>query len=128
MHFQKYPKVQTKLVRCIQGCVLDVAVDLRKDSPTFKQWIAVELSAENRKQLWIPAGFAHGFLTLQENCELLYKVDEFYEPELDRAIAWNDPEIAIDWGVKAPVISSKDQAAPLLRNSDADFTMANTCG
>lgn len=123
IHFQKNPKSQMKLVRCTRGRVMDYAVDLRKDSPTFKQWVAVELSADNRKQLWIPAGFGHAFLTLEDNCEIQYKVDNWYYPELDRGIAWNDPDIAIDWGVDCPITSEKDSKAPTLRESDVNFTM-----
>lgn len=123
VHFQNNPNPQIKLVRCTRGRVLDFAVDLRKDSATFKKWVAVELSAENRKQLWIPSGFGHGFVTLEDNCEVLYKVDELYLPELDRAIAWNDPEIAIHWGVDHPILSQKDMDAPTLAVSDVNFNM-----
>ncbi len=123
IHFQNNPKPQLKLVRCTRGRVMDYAVDLRKDSPTFKKWVAVELSAENRKQIWIPSGFGHAFITLEDNCEVQYKVDELYYPELDRAIAYNDPEIGIDWGTDSPVISVKDTKAPTLAESDVNFTM-----
>lgn len=123
IHFQNNPKPQIKLVRCTRGRVLDFAIDLRKNSPTFKKWVSVELSAENRKQIWIPAGFGHGFVTLEDNCEVLYKVDEFYEPEYDRAIAWNDPEIGIDWGISDPIISRKDIDASTLALSDINFSM-----
>jgi dTDP-4-dehydrorhamnose 3,5-epimerase len=123
IHFQNNPKPQIKLVRCTNGTVLDFAVDLRSDSPTFKQYISVVLSADNHKQIWIPAGFGHAFLTLTDNCEVLYKVDEFYEPKLDRAIRWNDPEIAIAWSIANPIISQKDIDAPTLQNSDVNFTM-----
>lgn len=102
---------------------MDYAVDLRKDSSTFKKWISVELSAENRKQIWIPSGFGHAFITLEDNCEVQYKVDQWYYPELDRAIAWNDPDIAIDWGTDSPVISEKDTKAPTLAQSDVNFTL-----
>lgn len=121
IHFQNNPKAQTKLIRCTNGKVLDVVVDLRKDSKTFKKWIATELSAENRKQILIPRGFGHGFLTLEDNCEFLYKVDEFYEPTLDRAIKWNDPELNIDWGTLDVFISEKDTKAPYLKDSDVNF-------
>ena len=123
IHFQNNPKPQVKLVRCIRGTVLDVVVDLRKDSPTFKEWILMVLSAENRKQLWIPSGFGHGFLTLCDNCEIQYKVDEFYEPSYDRAIAWNDPDINIQWPVATPTVSAKDMAAPFLKDSDVNFSV-----
>ena len=124
IHFQNNPVPQIKLVRCTRGKVKDVVIDLRRDSPTFKQWIAVELSAENRKQLWIPSGYGHAFLTLEDNCEIQYKVTGLYEPSLDRAIAWNDPEIAIDWGIEAPIVSVKDLEAPTLSQSDVNLTMA----
>lgn len=125
IHFQNNPKPQIKLVRCVRGRVFDVAVDLRSDSPTYKKWVGIELSAENRKQMWIPSGFAHAFLTLEDNCEVLYKVDEWYSPGLDRAIKWNDPDIAVDWGISNPIISQKDIDAPSLRESDVNFTMAD---
>ena len=123
IHFQNNPKPQIKLVRCTRGRVLDVVVDLRKDSPTFKQWLAVELSEDNNKQIWIPNGFGHAFLTLEDDCEVLYKVDEFYEPSCDRAIAWNDPEIKIDWGIAEPIVSEKDMMAPTLKDSDVNLIM-----
>lgn len=123
IHFQNNPKPQIKLVRCTRGCVMDFVVDLRKDSPTFKKWVSVELTEENHKQIWIPSGFGHAFITLQDNCEVQYKVDELYYPEYDRAIAWDDPEIAIDWGTLNPIISQKDTKAPTLALSDINFTM-----
>jgi dTDP-4-dehydrorhamnose 3,5-epimerase len=123
IHFQLNPKAQIKLVRCVRGQVMDYVVDLRRDSPSFKKWARVELSEGNRKQIWIPAGFGHGFITLTDNCEVLYKVDEWYYPVYDRAIAWVDPEIAIDWGVSAPIISEKDKKAPRLRESDVNFSL-----
>ena len=123
IHFQNNPKPQIKLVRCTHGRIMDFAVDLRKDSPTFKKWVGVELSAENRKQIWIPSGFGHGFIALEDNCEVQYKVDELYYPEYDRAIQWNDPEIGIDWGITNPIISQKDMDAPTLQMSDVNFTM-----
>ena len=123
IHFQNNPKPQLKLVRCTRGRVMDYAVDLRKDSPTFKKWVAVELTAENHKQIWIPSGFGHAFITLEDHCEIQYKVDEWYYPEFDRAIAWNDSDIAINWGIDNPIISEKDTKAPTLRESDVNFTM-----
>lgn len=123
IHFQNNPTPQIKLVRCTSGSIKDVVVDLRRDSPTFRQWLAVELSAENRKQIWIPSGFGHAFLTLQDNCEVQYKVTGLYEPSLDRAIAWNDPDIAVDWGISNPIISVKDTKAPTLAESDVNLTM-----
>lgn len=123
IHFQKNPKAQTKLVRCTRGRVMDFAVDLRQNSPTFKQWVSVELSADNRKQILIPKGFGHAFITLEDNCEVQYKVDELYFPEYDRSIAYNDPEIGIEWDCDDPVISQKDKIAPKLSDSDVDFTV-----
>lgn len=123
IHFQNNPKPQMKLVRCTRGRVMDYAVDLRKDSPTFKKWVAVELSADNRKQIWIPSGFGHAFITLEDNCEVQYKVDELYYPEYDRSIRWDDPEIAIPWGIDDPVVSQKDITAPVLAESDVNFTV-----
>lgn len=121
LHFQKDPFAQTKLVRCARGAIMDVAVDIRRGSPNFCKWTAVELSSENRKQLLIPRGFAHGFLTLTDDVEILYKADQYYSPEADRSIAWNDPAIGVQWGIAAPILSRKDQSAPLLADSDADF-------
>ncbi|MFR4988457.1 dTDP-4-dehydrorhamnose 3,5-epimerase [Anaerotruncus colihominis] len=124
IHFQINPKPQQKLVRCTRGKVMDYVVDLKKDSPTFKKWISVELSEDNRKQIWIPNGYGHAFLTLTDHCEVQYKVDEFYAPEYDRAIAWNDPELALDWGsITDPIVSAKDMAAPTLEKSDVNFTI-----
>ncbi len=125
IHFQINPKSQLKLVRCTRGRVMDFAVDLRRDSPTFKKWVSVELSADNRKQIWIPHGFGHAFITLEDNCEIQYKVDEWYYPEMDRSIAYNDPEIAIDWGCDDPIRSEKDTKAPTLAMSDVNFTMSD---
>ncbi len=123
IHFQNNPKPQIKLVRCVRGKVLDVVVDLRSDSPTFKQWLAIELSEDNRKQIWIPSGFGHGFLTLEDHSEIQYKVTEFYYPEFDRAIAWNDKEIGVKWGIDNPIISQKDIDAPVLKDSDVNLSM-----
>lgn len=110
LHYQLPPKAQGKLVRVVHGEVFDVSVDIRKDSPTFGQWVGVILSAENKRQLWIPAGFAHGFITLSETAEFLYKTTDYYAPEYERCIAWNDPEIGINWPLdQAPVLSDKDQ-------------------
>ena len=130
IHFQNNPHPQLKLVRCVRGRVMDYAVDLRKDSPTFKKWVATELSAENRKQIWIPSGFGHAFITLEDNCEVQYKVDEWYYPEFDRAIRFDDPEIGIDWGMPKEVMiySEKDTVAPLLADSDVNFTMKENKG
>ena len=109
LHDQLPPKAQGKLVRAVAGEVFDVAVDLRLQSPTFGRWVAEVLSAENRKQLWIPPGFAHGFLVLSEYAEFLYKTTDYYAPELERCILWNDPDLAIAWPLDGvPIVSSKD--------------------
>lgn len=121
LHFQKGEAAQTKLVRCTMGAVLDVAVDLRKGSPTYLQWVAIELSADNKKQLLIPRGFAHGFLTLTDEVEFLYKADGYYNPDADRSIVWNDPSIFIDWGIDNPILADKDANAPFLKDSDSDY-------
>jgi len=121
LHFQLQPKAQTKLVRCIRGKIYDVAVDLREGSPTYKKWFGVELSAENKKQFLIPKGFAHGFLTLSKNTEVQYKVDEYYAPQYDRSIKYNDPEINVEWNIDNFILSDKDKNAPLLKDSDVNF-------
>lgn len=121
LHFQNNPKAQAKLIRCTKGKILDVAVDLRTDSSTFKKWVSVELSEENKKQIFIPKGFAHGFLTLTDNVEVQYKVDEFYAPECDRGIRYNDPEFNINWGDIQPILSEKDANAPFLKDCDLNF-------
>lgn len=120
-HFQNNPKSQTKLVRCVRGEILDVVVDMRKDSPTYGHYVSVKLTAENRKQIFIPKGFLHAFMTLTDDCEVIYKVDEFYDSDLDRSIAWNDPSINFSWGIKEPILSDKDRLAPLLKDSDINF-------
>lgn len=115
IHFQKGDKAQAKLVRCVRGAVLDVAVDLRHNSPTYKQWEAVVLSAENKKQLLIPRGFGHGFVTLTDEVEFLYKADSYYAPEADGGIRWNDPDIGVEWGIENPILSVKDEKNPFLK-------------
>lgn len=124
LHFQKGDAAQAKLVRCARGAVMDVAVDMRKGSPTYKKWVAVELSAENKRELLIPKGFLHGFLTLTDDVEFLYKADGLYNAEADRNVLWNDPEISVEWGIDDPIVSEKDKNAPLLRDSDIDFVYA----
>lgn len=121
LHFQNDPKAQTKLVRCTRGRVLDVAVDIRQGSPSYRQWVAVELSAENFRQLLVPKGFAHAFLTLTDDVEVQYKVDEYYAPECDRGIRYDDSDIGVDWGEITPILSAKDLNAPLLKESDCNF-------
>lgn len=116
LHYQLPPAAQGKLVRCVSGEVFDVAVDLRKSSPTFGRWVGAHLSAENNRQMWIPEGFAHGFAVLSEVADFLYKTTDYYTPALERCIAWNDAEIGIVWPIAAPILSSKDanNAATLL--------------
>jgi dTDP-4-dehydrorhamnose 3,5-epimerase len=122
LHYQLNPKAQTKLVRCTSGAIFDVAVDIRNGSPTFGRWFGIKLSAENKKQLLIPKGFAHGFMTLTDDVEVQYKVDELYAPEFDRGIKWNDPIIGIEWPLEiTPVLSSKDQKAPFLKDAEKNF-------
>lgn len=122
LHYQLNPKAQTKLVRCTKGEIYDVAVDIRKGSSSFGEWFGIKLSAENKKQLLIPKGFAHGFMTLTEDVEVQYKVDELYAPDCDRGIIWNDPEIGIEWPIDIkPILSEKDETAPLLKDAESNF-------
>ena len=118
LHYQ-IQHAQGKLVRVVQGEVFDVAVDLRRASPTFGQWVGVHLSADNRRQLWVPPGFAHGFVVLSEVAEFLYKTTDYWYPEFERSIAWNDPQLAIDWQFSGePQLSAKDMAGVLLRDAE----------
>ena len=121
LHFQRPPRAQDKLVRCTRGTILDVAVDIRKGSPHYGQWVGIELSAENGKQLLVPKGFLHGFLTLTPDCEVQYKCTDTYAPDCDGAVAWNS--VGIDWGLNGatPVLSAKDAAAPALADFDSPF-------
>lgn len=121
LHCQTQPMAQTKLLTCTRGRILDVAVDIRESSPTYLRWHAVELSEENKKLFYIPAGFLHGFVTLTDNVEVLYKVDNFYSPENDRSVCFKDDSIGVDWGIENPILSKKDSCAPLLRDSDIHF-------
>ena len=116
MHYQTKPYEEAKLVRCTTGAIHDVIIDLRPESSTFKQWVAVELTAENRKMLYIPEGIAHGFQTLVDNTEVFYQMSEFYHPDLARGIRWNDPELSLEWPLKEFIISEKDTSYPLLCN------------
>lgn len=118
LHYQKAPRAQGKLIRVVRGAILDVAVDIRRGSPTFGQHVAVELSAENWRQLWVPAGFLHGFCTLTENTEVIYKVTDYYSRDHDAGVRWNDPEIGVNWpvGEAEAHLSDKDKTAPLLRD------------
>ena len=121
VHFQNAPMAQAKLVRVTRGAVLDVAVDLRRGSPTYLQWTAQELSAENKRMLFIPRGFGHGFVTLTDDVEFCYKVDNLYSRAHDRGVRYDDPALGIDWGAASPILSAKDEAAPLLGESDCNF-------
>ena len=125
LHFQTVPAVQEKLVRVARGSALDVAVDIRHGSPTFGKWVSAVLSADNWHQLFVPAGFAHGFCTLEPDTELIYKTSDYYAPEYDRGIAWDDPDLAIDWpiGRDEAVFSAKDAAQPRLANLPMYFTI-----
>ncbi|MBP7453979.1 MAG: dTDP-4-dehydrorhamnose 3,5-epimerase [Ottowia sp.] len=123
LHYQLPPKAQGKLVRVVRGAVFDVAVDIRRDSPTYGQWVGVELSEENHRQLWIPPGLAHGFVVLSETADFLYKTTDTYSPAHERSIRWDDPAIGIDWplaahGISEPLLSDKDRAGRLLPEAE----------
>jgi len=122
LHFQKNPNAQGKLVQCLKGKIFDVAVDIRKGSPTFGRWLSKELSEENKHILYIPPQFAHGFVVLSETADVFYKCTKEYAPGDDRGIIWNDPDINILWPVKDPVLSEKDARFPLLKDADINFT------
>ena len=115
IHFQTGEWAQAKLVRCVRGAVLDVAVDLREDSSTYLQWISVELSADNKRQLLIPRGFGHGFVTLTSDVEFLYKADNYYHVEAEGGYRWNDPTIGVEWGIENPILSDKDKQLPFIK-------------
>lgn len=121
LHFQKHPFAQCKLIRVIQGSIYDVAVDIRKNSPTFGKWLGFELTSTNFNMLLVPQGFAHGFCTLVPGTEVQYKVDNFYSPEHDSGIRWNDPDLNIPWPVKEPVLSDKDAVLPFFKELDSPF-------
>jgi len=121
LHFQNGPYAQTKLVRCTKGKIWDVAVDLRKSSQTYLKWFGLELTAENHKMLLVPQGFAHGFVTLENDCEVQYKVDNVYDKNSDRSINYNDQDINIAWPIDEVILSEKDINAPLLKDSDVNF-------
>jgi dTDP-4-dehydrorhamnose 3,5-epimerase len=118
LHYQLPPRAEVKIVRCIRGSLFDVILDIREGSSTFGEWFGVELSAENRRMLYVPRGFAHGFMTLEDHTEAFYLVTEFYSPELERGIRWNDPKFGIRWPAEPRVVSEKDQSH---RDFDADF-------
>jgi dTDP-4-dehydrorhamnose 3,5-epimerase len=126
LHFQIPPHEQGKLVRCSRGAILDVAVDIRRGSPSYGRHVAAELSAANWKQLWIPPGFAHGYVTLENDCEVIYKVTDYYAPDCDRGIAWDDPALAIDWRIPAGdlLLSDKDRKHPRLADMPFSFQFA----
>ncbi|WP_266203317.1 dTDP-4-dehydrorhamnose 3,5-epimerase [Pontibacter kalidii] len=121
LHFQKPPRAQAKLVRVSTGKALDVAVDLRKDSPTYGQHVACVLDAERHNVFYIPEGFAHGFVALEDNTTFLYKCTDFYAPETEGGILWNDPALGIDWGIAEPLVSPKDEVLPLLEDFSSPF-------
>jgi len=123
LHFQGPPHAQAKLVRCGRGRLLDVAVDIRKGSPTFGRWVSVELSFENSKQLLIPAGFLHGFITREPDTEIIYKCTDYYAPDCDGAVRFDDPDLGINWGLEGgALLSDKDAKAPFLKDFDSPFT------
>jgi dTDP-4-dehydrorhamnose 3,5-epimerase len=121
LHYQLHPSAQTKLVRVIKGRVLDVAVDIRKNSPTFGEWISVELTDENKRQLLVPRGFAHGFVVLEDDTVFAYKVDNYYSPQNDRGIAFDDKDLGIDWGIDKLKLSDKDKIQPKLKDTTDIF-------
>lgn len=121
LHYQKHPKAQVKLVYAVRGEVFDVAVDIRKGSPTYGHWVGVALSDENHRMLYVPVGFAHAICALSKEADVVYKVTAEYEPELERGILWNDPEIGVRWPIQRPVLSPRDAGFPLLRDADNDF-------
>tara|TARA_R110000851_G_scaffold20643_3_gene62311 strand:+ start:489 stop:1040 length:552 start_codon:yes stop_codon:yes gene_type:complete len=121
LHYQLNPKPMTKLVKVLHGAIYDVAVDIRAGSPTFGKYVGAILTSQNQRQLLIPAGFAHGLCTLSPNTVVTYKIDQFYDPSLDRACAWDDPDIGIDWSVTNPIVSPRDRSAPLLREAENNF-------
>ncbi len=123
LHYQKNPHAQAKLVRCLQGRIFDVAVDIRKGSATYGRWVGAELSGDNTLMLYVPKGFAHGFLVLSESAEVLYKCTEEYAPEDDRGIRWDDPAIDIHWPIAIPLLSEKDKTHPLLKDADNNFAL-----
>lgn len=121
LHYQLNPKAQTKLIRVLSGAIYDVILDIRSSSSTFGEWVGVILSEDNKKQLLVPRGFAHGFCTLVPNTQVLYKVDEYYSPEHDRGILWNDPALGIDWPISAPLLSDKDKRHPVFADAEMNF-------
>ena len=127
LHYQINPMAMTKIIRVIRGEILDVLVDIRRGSPQYGSWFSFVLSSENKKQLIVPRGFAHGFCTLAPNTEVLYKVDKHYSPEHDRGIKWNDPEIGIEWPTDDAIISEKDLGNPLMADAENNFVYGDGC-
>lgn len=121
LHCQTEPMAQAKLLTCLKGEILDIAVDIRKGSPTYMEWVGVKLTEENKNMFYIPAGCLHGFVTLTDNVEVMYKVNNFYSPENDRSVRFDDPDLGVEWGVDNPILSQKDMNAPLLKDSDVEF-------
>jgi len=121
LHYQKNPNAQGKLVQCLRGKIFDVAVDLRKNSPTFGRWVSADLSEKNGFMLYVPPGFAHGFIVLSASADVMYKCTREYSPKNDRGIIWNDPDLSIRWPMKDPVLSEKDEKHPLLKDADNNF-------
>lgn len=126
LHFQKPPSAQGKLVRCTRGAILDIALDIRHGSPTFGKYVSAEISAANWHQIWVPPGFAHGYVTLEPDCEVIYKVTAYYDPSTDSGVAWDDPALMIDWRVPASelTLSEKDRQNPTLSHAAIAFTYA----
>ena len=123
IHFQNNPHPQVKLVRVLHGEILDFVVDLRKNSPTYKKWISMVLSEENRKQIYLPSGYGHAYVTQKPETVVLYKFDDYYDRDLVRAIRWNDPEINLKWSIEDPILSASDSKAPFLHESDVNLNM-----
>ena len=121
LHCQTNPHCQSKLIRCTRGAITDVIVDIRRGSPTYLKWIKVLLTAENKQQLFIPKGFLHGFVTLTDDVEVQYKVDDYYSKECDRSVRFDDPDLGVQWDIQDPILSAKDQNAPLFKDSDCIF-------
>jgi dTDP-4-dehydrorhamnose 3,5-epimerase len=121
LHYQKDPEAHGKLIQCLQGKIFDAAVDIRKGSPTFGRWVSAELSRETGRMLYVPPGFAHGFLVLSDTADVMYKCTREYSPENDRGVIWNDPDVGIRWPLKNPSLSGKDSRHPLLKDADNNF-------
>lgn len=121
IHFQNNPKAQTKLISCIKGRGLDFVVDLRRNSETFKQWVCYELNPENKRQMYVPKGFGHAFLTLEDDTHIIYRIDTYSDPELQRAITYKDPDLNIPFNIENPILSLQDTNAPFLKDSDCNY-------